>query len=296
MTTYSPRLDPCRSAEEGYKERQRYEELGLPVAWIQYHMKGQGSWFAPDEYFWTPDGFFTINDEMSADLLKAIRARTGGCFFDLTLTEQCQLLGVQLDIVKASDLGEGKASLKNVGRRGGTSIESFALEYFKSLGWDGDRNEGEAFHVISEAVREFVESSKVAYHPQEWKTNRKPRVRTKLTSRESNVLDQAVKQLDETQLTWWPPGDRERGVTTPQVVKCWQALGEQDVYRFCERQMLGFNGKGWPDLTLHRNKELRFVEVKKDNDKFTHRQPYWFRNFARPMGWAVKVLNIISTK
>lgn len=308
MTTYAPRLDPCRTAEEGYKDRRRYEELGLPVAWIEYHMKGHGLWFAPDEYFWTPDGFFTVNDDMSPSLLKEIRARTGGCFFDMTLTDQCRLLGVQLDIVEASELAESKVPFQNIGKRGGTAIELFALECFKSQGWEGDRCEGAAFFVISHAVREFVEKARVAYHPQEWKMNRKPRIRTSLDPHESDVLDKAIEQLNELQLAKWYqcalktphkaviPKGAASGLTLAHVLSCWQVLGAQGVHRFCERQMLGFNGMGWPDLTLHRNKEMRFVEIKKDKDKFTHRQPYWFRNFARPMGWEVKVLNIISTQ
>ena len=305
MTLYVPRLDPCRSDHDGFKDRHRYEELGLPEPWIVNCIRGKG-WFPPDEYYWTPDSFFTTCDEMSPELLNEIRVRTGGCFFDLNLVQQCKVLGVPLEVIDASKMGAGKVAIQNIGKRGGIPIELFALDCFKAQGWDGDRCEGASFFIISHAVRALVEKAKVAYHPQEWKANRKPRIRIRLESHESDVLDKAVEQLNDALLDEWYqcalktphkaviPKGAAAGLTLSQVLACWKALGAEEVRRFCELQMLGFNGMGWPDLTLHRGCKVQFVEVKKAGDKFTHRQPYWFRNFARPMGWDVKVLNLVQ--
>jgi hypothetical protein len=81
-------------------------------------------------------------------------------------------------------------------------------------------------------------------------------------------------------------------LTPDHVLQGWRALGPVGARRACERWMLGFGGMGWPDLTLHRQGELRLVEVKKKGDKFTHRQPYWIRNIAMPLGWSVEVLHV----
>lgn len=304
MTSYVPRLSPYLSNSKEYKDRRRYEELGLPKAWITNCLKNQAG-DGPDEYFWTPDEFFETDDEMTPDLLREIRACTGGCFFYLTLAEQCQILGVQLDIKSAIELAGGEVSIENIGKRGGTAIELFALKCFQSQGWNGDRCEGATFFLISDVVREYVEKAKVAYHPHEWRANRKPRVRVKLTTQETEILDKAIDQLDESQFAKLYelslkepakvilPRAAGSGLTLDHVLGCWRALKAHEIRQYCELHMLGFHGMGWPDLTLHRNSEMLFVEVKQKNDKFTHRQPYWFRNFARPMGWNVKVQQIV---
>ncbi|MGH7801215.1 MAG: hypothetical protein ACREOW_11425 [Thermodesulfobacteriota bacterium] len=115
--TYVPRITPCRDDTEGFEDRERYEALGLPSEWIDIVNSrfGRGlRWIAPDEYFWTPDGFFTVIEGVTSSMLQQIRAKTGGSFYALSLVDQCKLLGVRYERITAASLAAGVVPLDTV--------------------------------------------------------------------------------------------------------------------------------------------------------------------------------------
>jgi hypothetical protein len=74
----------------------------------------------------------------------------------------------------------------------------------------------------------------------------------------------------------------------------WRRLDIATLYKFCERTMLGFGGLGWPDLTLFKGQQMKFVEIKQAKDRFTHRQAYWVRNIAKPLNLDLVVLHVVN--
>lgn len=303
-----PRLKPCLSDRDGYADWDRYEQLGLPDAWTNLCKKFPGVWIAPDEYFWTPNGFFQEWEGMTPDLLKAIRRSTGGCFYALSLQQQCAILGASYSQVDVSGLSDDQVPPTRIGKRGGKPIEVFALECYEKQGWKGDRREGAAFYFISYAVQELVESKGITFFPSNLRSDGSLIGRESLNEQESAALNYAVNELDDAffrrSYSRWRRDTFLAYVTktTPaefsveQVIGCYRVLGRQATYNLCERNMLGFTGMGWPDLTLYRENILRLVEVKSNSDKLTHRQAYWFRNCAIPLRWSVEVLHVNREK
>ena len=213
------------------------------------------------------------------------------------------MLGVKYESLDASAMVDGKHSLDMLGKRGGIAIETFALECLEINGWKGDRTEGSIFFFISYAVRAILKKMKVAYQPRDIPPIDLTRIRNSLNTRESDALDKAIEQLSDEQFKAYhnqmlkdprifflpKPGPQ---LTVDRLIEGWRCIGEDQIRRFCERQMFGFGGYGWPDITLYREGQFRFVEIKKRGDIFTPAQPMWFRNFARPLGWDVQVLEI----
>ena len=157
--TYIPRLTPCRDDTEGFEDQERYEELGLPPKWIKIMSSrfGRKKWIAPDEYFWTPDEFFTVFRGVTPSMLQQIRAKTGGSFYALSLEDQCKLLGVRYERITAASLAAGVVPLDNVGRGGGMAIEEFVFQCLSAQGWRGTWCEGLLFVPIIRLVeRETV--------------------------------------------------------------------------------------------------------------------------------------------
>jgi hypothetical protein len=107
MTTVKPYLGPCNDSENGANDHSRYEELELPEEWIADRFKnGLCRWIGPDEYFWTPDSFFEAGGGITPELIAEIRSKTAGCFYNLSLKEQCSLLGVEYQKIHPADMVE----------------------------------------------------------------------------------------------------------------------------------------------------------------------------------------------
>jgi hypothetical protein len=321
--SYSPKLTPCRDENEGAKDRLRYVELGLPEQWIEQRLNSKGSWIAPDEYFWTPDPYFEVMESMSPQLLQQIRAATGGSFHDLKLIEQCELLGLTY---ARYDPALMVAEYPELTKLLNGKVEAFALHYFNEIGWQGDCLEGSAFHFISQLIIKLCQKEGLYCHGT-WYAERHVKEnyscaflengfcqRNEVSKNELAALTQLIATIGEDMLegiySEWCLDHRaalvNRGVSLPRVANSstfsfetllltWRGFGFNNWVELCRLQLLGYGGKGgWPDLTLWKDGQLRFVEVKQASDKFTERQPSWVRNFARPMGLNVEVMHIIK--
>ena len=303
---YIPRITPCRDDTEGFEDRERYEVLGLPSEWIKIINSRSGrKWIAPDEYFWTPDEFFTVFPDVTPSMLQQIRAKTGGSFYALSLEDQCKLLGVRYERVTAASLAAGVVPLDNVGHRGGMAIEEFVFKCLGAQGWRGTWCEGAPFVPIIYLVERLVKRKGIKFFPYEWDISGIHFVREGLSHEETQILWTAISEVTDGILedfykeyqSSFPPSGATRSLSLDQLLDIWHVFGQDEIYRICARAMLGFYKiGGWPDLTLHHDGKIRFVEVKKGSDKFTHTQSYWVRNFALPLDWDVVVLNVIVQK
>lgn len=325
LMPYTPSLSPVRDSSEGSRNWGRYEELSLPVEWIDFHRSRPGPWIAPDEYFWTPTSFFTVLEGVSASLIEQVRERTGGCFFNLSLKEQCAFTGadyLHTDLPTVLDGHTGEAPT------GKSNIELQVLGHFERQGWRGDPCEGATFRTAQALIAGWFIDHGLDFGPTDPLTHR-PMNRTSLTPEEAMTLREGAESLKAEGLVQAaliaralrgraPEGyrllssaDRKAGVrqkpflTLPQgsstltdehIVEGWKALGVERTVQACERMMLGFGTGGWPDITMHRDGKTRIVEVKKGGDKFTPRQADFMRNVARPLGWKIEFLHVKTGK
>jgi len=310
--TYIPRITPCRDDSEGFEDQERYEELGLPSEWINIvnsRLRRGLRWIAPDEYFWTPDGFFTVIEGVTPSMLKQIRAKTGGSFYELSLEDQCKLLEVRYERITAASLAAGGVPLDNVGHRGGMAIEEFAFQSLGAQGWRGSWREGSGISYIVFLVQRLVNGKGIRFYPNVYDTSQfntsgvvaPPFVREVLSDKETHILWTAIREVTDGLLEdlykELPSLDRTGLLSLAQLLDIWHIFGQEGIYRICARAMLGFYSYGgWPDLTLHRDGKIRFVEVKKGSDKLNRNQSYWVRNFALPLDWDVVVLNVVVPK
>jgi hypothetical protein len=317
---FVPRLSPCKDDQEGADDWSRYEQLGFPRQWIDMRKATGGLWIAPDEYFWTPDSFFTAVKGMTPALLGEIREKTGGCFFKMKLVDQCEFIGASLIRMTRAELGGADHFLSGNYKR---ALEHAALAYFAKAGWRGDPCEGASFDVALHLVRCWFVDHGVEFVPKDVMQYRKgsrtinAEQRTALGAAISAITEADLVEAFETaqRLKGQPPPNynehyfeaRKAGrtpkpfLTLPpgsadmrvdHLLEGWKAIGPDRLAQACERWMDGYGGAGWPDLTLHKDGLMRLVEVKGGSDKFTHRQTSFIRNIARPLGWSVEVLHV----
>ncbi|MFI4939126.1 MAG: hypothetical protein ACHP7O_02080 [Burkholderiales bacterium] len=309
MTTVKPNLAPCSDVHNGVKDRSRYEELELPTVWTAARLESLGPWIGPDEYFWTPDGFFEVLQLMTPELLCEIRAKTFGCFYNLSLTEQCSLLGVKYQKLHPADMDR---ACTNPPLKASDSVEKFSFDFFKNQGWAGDLGEGASIHLLAHILRKRLEAQGVRYHNLWYRSLDKSLFpngiykRDSIKMRESELIDHEVGSVLEqsnlvTAYDMWSCDPRSFPVprklspetfTLDQLLAVCGGLAKPDLISIINLHVMGYMGMGWPDLTLQKDTALNFVEVKQSQDKFTHRQAYWIRNYAIPLGLDFTVLHV----
>ena len=300
--SYRVRLKPVISNNIGFWNFARYEQLGLPLDWIKECQSSRGIWVAPDEYFWTPDSFFLARKGMSKKRLIQIRALTGGSFFELELKQQCKLL-------KVSYKETTPLQYEEIRSQRGKTLEERVLLTMSEQGWHGERFEGATFFIAMHAIREMIEGQGLTYWPLKWLSHLEPKSRGKLTARELEGLDDAIDQLGSSYIeavfsNWqeashscsMPKVAQKENIKLKDVLHCLPVIKKDYLKDACVREMLGYGVMGWPDLTVIKGKELRFIEVKSIKDKLTQRQGGWCRNFAKPLGWPVTILHIQNSK
>jgi hypothetical protein len=279
----------------------RQEDLGLPDRWIKRFPKGRSFGIPADEYFWTPDGFFTAVSRMTPKLLAEIRDRTGGSFYDLTLKQQCELLNIRCETLDLTNVAYTKQIPKNLGRRNGLAIEEFVFYWYLDQGWDGDFCEGATFILIDFIIKNAFESEGLSYYPIYRKRNDKyidckpirPKDLALIKYTLNTLSSNEIKNYSENSFVPLPKLGK---YSLEMAIAGWKHIRKSHrgvMAKICERAMLGyFEGRGWPDITLFRGNDLKLVEIKKGNDKFTHRQAYWIRNYALPLNLDFQVMHV----
>ena len=310
MTTVKPYLGPCTNSENGANNRSRYEDLNLPEEWIANRFAhGICRWIGPDEYFWTPDSYFEVCDGMTPKLLHEIRKKTSGCYYKLSLPEQCALLGVPYHKMHPADMVEACADPFLDLSRG---VEEFSFDFYKKQGWAGDSGEGASIHLLSFVLKKRLDARQLKYHGYYYsKLNQQlyPHgvyTRDRIQVAELDIIEHEIGVLLEFSglleaYELWHKHHRSFGLPRKvnpdnlpldDFLAVCEGLSKPFFASFVNLQILGYGGMGWPDLTLQRDAKLKFVEVKQSQDKFTRGQAYWIRNFALPLGLDFKVLHV----
>lgn len=270
-------------------------------------MSSKGRWISPDEYYWTTDGYFNALPDMTPELLGSIREATGGSFHDLSFVEQSRTLGIPVEQVSPYEMCQQFPSLSECLHH---SVERFAQEYFARQGWIGDYLEGAPIHFILSAMRRAAESQGIKGHRTYDPTTVTWMVhRTDVEPQELQILKQIVNEFDDLHLEQeygqWKADVLARKSYVPlpkvanpksltlEIILTSRAMFDDDQWlNLIKLSVLGFHGFGWPDLTLSKEGEIVFIEVKQAADKFTIRQPYWWRNICRPLGFQMKGLQV----
>jgi len=295
--------------------------LGLPRAWIDHFRASAGRWVAPDEYFWTPQNFFTALPATLHPYIAEVRERTGGSFHSLPLPEQARVLGIEYSSMPITELGVGDRSPERASPK--TGVEFDVLRHFERNGWSGEACEGSTFMLAKYLIHSAMAERGIQFPATDPLTHA-PIVDRQLSGEERLELERASSRLTLSSLigayreyrstrgvrtvhTMVSRRDREAGVRErpflqmpqaandlkeEQIEACWDALGYERIRDVCELWMRGYGGAGWPDLTMGNGQKLRLVEVKRKADKFTLPQTYWVRNIAKPMRWPVEVLHV----
>jgi hypothetical protein len=312
MTIKKPYLGPCRDVHHGVKDRQRYEELELPTAWTTARLQSPGPWIGPDEYFWTPDSFFEAMPSVTPELLSEIRAKTFGCFYHLGLAEQCDLLGMRYQKRHPADMDQAST---NPPLKASDPVEKFSFDFFNNQGWTGDLDEGASIHLLLHTLRKRLEASGIRLHNMWYRSLDKSLYpggiyqRDCIDAHESALIDHEVSSvLKQPNLVaayelWcrdprdFPLARKVNPVTFPldHFLSVCEGLTQPVLSSMVDLVVLGYLGMGWPDLTLQKHGELAFVEVKQGQDKFTHRQAYWIRNFAVPLALDFTTLHVMPS-
>lgn len=310
MTILNPYLGPCRDSRSGVFDQSRYEELQLPEPWTAACL-AKGKWIAPDEYFWTPDSFFEVGDSVTPQLLREIRSKTLGCFYDLSLAEQCALLGVKYRRMHPAEMVEVCA---NPPLDAADRVEKFSFDFFTNQGWTGDSYEGATIHLLLFILRRNLEAQGVKLHNY-WYGGLSKTIypggiykRERIEPHETEIIEwevdfvkgkagrNAAYELWRLHYQSFPMRhlSPEKFLREHFQAVC-EGLSQPVLNNITTLMVMGYLGAGWPDLTLQREKALNFVEVKQGADKFTHRQAYWIRNFAVPLALDFTVLHVTPT-
>jgi hypothetical protein len=312
MAIPKPYLGPRSDTDEGAKDRRRYQAFKLPETWTNSRLESPGKWIGPDEYFWTPDTFFDVFPSMTPELLREIRDKTGGCFYGLSLTEQCALLGVKYDRAHPADMADVCA---NPSLDASSSVEAFSLDFYRNQGYAGDLGEGASICLLAHVLRKRLEAKNIKFHKLWYPAMDKSVFpggiyqRHKIAPHERDVIRDEVEWVLRPSnraalYKLWSGDPREFPLRRQLNVKTFpkdhfhavcEGLTDDRLISIAELNLMGYGGGGWPDLTLQKDGVLKFVEVKQGGDKFTHRQAYWIRNFAIPLKLDFKVLHVVPS-
>lgn len=304
-------LAPCANASGLIPDAQIYHSLALPEEWIAQRLSGR--WIRPEEYFWTSDDFFNVIKGMTPELLAAIRAATGGAFHSLPLAAQCEILGLPIERVDPLAIYSRNALQQDIIT---DCVEEFVLDLHRKDGWEGDRLEGASLMFFCNVAKKMAVKRGVRFNlhydkpfPQDQVDAKRQGGLTKdelkeLASMYEELNDESeverileivkAREEDKTPVIALPKGSATH-LTTDGLLRAWRSLDISAWVKLFELGALGYSTFGWPDLTLTKNGRLKFVEVKQGSDKFTMRQPYWWRNIGRPMQFNVSVAHVTPT-
>jgi hypothetical protein len=191
-------------------------------------------------------------------------------------------------------------------------VEEFSFDFYKNQGWAGDSGEGASLHLLSFVLRRRFNTLDLKYHNSYYR-DLSPKVfphrvykRENIESHELEIIaHEASSLLDYSNLLdayeLWnthfqsfplPRKVNRNNFSLDDFLSVCEGLTKPFLSSIATLNVMGYGGAGWPDLTLQKDAELKFVEVKQSQDKFTDRQAYWIRNFAIPLGLDFKVLHV----
>ncbi|MEQ1545540.1 VRR-NUC domain-containing protein, partial [Methyloglobulus sp.] len=186
------------------------------------------------------------------------------------------------------------------------SVEEMGLYYYQLLGWNGVSDEGNIVKLIIHAINYGMQNETgepifgYLKRHRAWvdKNNHLLSVTefliTKLTlAWLTNTLDSNIEYFKRL----YSNESCDKG----NINFVWNGLGKDffqklilQIVSRCIPNNLGCSAlSGWPDLTLWKNNQIKFVEVK-CKDKLHRNQAYWLRNYSLPLMLDTSLLRIRS--
>ena len=286
----------------------RMIQLGMSTETAKVLHSPLNRWIPPEEWFWTPDSFFKVRKEMTDEYLAEARKCTGGCFYDLSLESQCELLGIKIELLLAGYTKDNSGSAKHwtaYQTEEKLTIEDLVLtNKIGESGWKGTNDEGKIYC--------FIHSSLMYYFRPIWQEKNGPAWSESafhLGLRKEFISDliEFTKTLFETTtksheflLKMHKTLIKEgliRGSDKFSIAAALEAFDGWIKMNFVEilktSHIYGNALSGWPDLTLWNDSSLRFIEVK-GTDKLHRNQAYWIRNIAKPLGYDYRVVKVVK--
>lgn len=244
----------------------------------------------PKAWFWTDRKWWKHTRPATVEKMYQI---AGGCFAELSLTEQAAMLGVEITQIEGRPSKAGRGMWLLPDGSAGT-VEDFALSHYLAQDQRGTACEGKALnglHLMIGKVFERLHGHWIGFDAQNRMNLQKgPEYALKVDQAAREALAN-LKQIYSEKRGYYlgllkaPFEVIEEFVAT---------VGEEHILRCMEiRYLYGATiFSGHFDLTL-RGDALRFVEVKA-KDRLHGNQADWVRSVARPLGLDVSIVRVVG--
>lgn len=259
-------------------------------------------------YLGTTKGVSLTNLEAFEKSIAAVRAETetmkvaqadqiaaDEALLTMPLDEQCKVLGIDLEVIELDKTPEGWMVDETAYKK----PEQAAFAYFKSEGYTGAYCEGTAplsllkcacmdYLKLNEPQGDATRVYRSYFEGQcEIHSEKSHEIIEQIRVATDEVVQANLKLLLKAVKGFYPEMD-SRGMTA-----IWKAMGNETAVKIAEIFMqdpYGFRA-GWPDLTLAKRGELRFIEVK-TSDKIHASQRDTIRELLLPIGEKVSVVKL----
>lgn len=244
--------------------------------------------WAPEEWFWADRRRFGHGGDWVEELYRI----AGGCFAELPVKQQCEMLGLPMMEVSLRKAPSGRGKWLT---RGGKVVgpEEAALDALLCPGEIGFYVEGDILGAIS------VMANRIAKHrfKREFDFDQAAGLKP-ITNEHINQLltslDIFLERAEHFIRGLWPSMNAiYRKVSVEDLVLYVERIGAPFI-----RQVLALRVRhrlpdaGHPDLTIV-GSSVRFVEVKV-KDRLWGTQGDWVKNIARPLGLSVSVAKVVD--
>ncbi len=244
----------------------------------------------PKAWFWTDRKWWKHTRPETVDKMYQL---AGGCFAELSLSEQAAMLGLEIEQIEGRPSKAGRGMWVLPGGSAGT-VEDLALAHYRSQGFAGTSSEGKAlngFNLMNGQVFRRMHGHLLGFD----ETNKQlhqagPAYAAKVLASARETLANLRSVYNERKpyyqgLLKVPIEEIEAYIATvgpDHILRCLE-------HRYVHRAMV-FSGHF--DLTL-RGESLRFVQVKA-KDRLHGSQADWVRSVARPLGLEVSIVRVVA--
>ncbi|WP_069052336.1 hypothetical protein [Bosea sp. RAC05] len=288
-------VEPSYTREPLAPTRADLRNLGCSEETIEHlfpNPKTEGVFLDPSEWFWKDRAWFK---HTPPDVMADIARISGGFFSDLSLTDQAQLLGVEIRTIPGERVRGERGKWRSAAGLA-VDIEEFALEALLQPGERGTWNEGKslnAFHLLTAKVFEKMHGHWIGFE----ETNRRPY--TASAAYTQKVLAAARSVLDDPRSVYFKLQsyfDHLMKAPISEVERFIDVAGPEHILRVLDHGYT--NGtrsmSGHPDITI-RGEGLRFIEVK-HRDRLHGNQADWILSVAKPLGLDVEIIRVADEK
>lgn len=231
-----------------------------------------------------------------------------------SLAQQCTDIGVELETLYL-DQGSGKGRWTQRNLR----AEEAVLEHFKNNGWDGVCTEGNLIQQVINACSyaEGIPAPKISKYP--WNTAFSPHacklfnigrdeiLKTIKTSNKARLI-RNWKTLTDGKLNTLIDGngyewtaeesllEEDPSLTSDKALGLFETLGVEFIYAIAEiysSDTFKYRN-GWADLTIWRDDDVRFIEVKAMKDKLHESQFVHVNDIVKKVGLNYSVVHLLA--